>query len=158
MRSRSSEEIPMRHKSLKSLFPKELLEIAQNCRNIIVKKFKKSYTLSGYCGLSSLFLQEIASKYGFHLVYKEGNFGHQGHAWLEYKGHIVDITATQFLGPVKEFEILCPHKSDEFGRLYSSSKQQYPNPQYGWCKSLKYSTYKRSLLNQYNKLYSKHEQ
>jgi hypothetical protein len=78
----------------------KLIDIATKARRHIDKwnRNKKAYPvdLCGACGMSSHYLVSQARKYKLYPTLAYGTFDGTGHCWVEYRNHIIDITATQF--------------------------------------------------------------
>ncbi|MEN9907890.1 MAG: hypothetical protein RLZZ540_1031 [Bacteroidota bacterium] len=71
---------------------------------------------AGCCRDSSIIIAEILNKKGFKdILYCHSEFDDDSgsHAWLEYKNHIIDITADQFSG-IREDVIVRSNKTRHF--------------------------------------------
>jgi hypothetical protein len=92
-------------------------------------------TLEGYCGLASYRLMKAAEYNGLyptfvHGRYCGGEYDHS-HAWLEYCGKVIDITATQFEVWNKVHVVIKPTK-DYIG-LQRTSKGYKAKDIIYWC-------------------------
>jgi hypothetical protein len=89
----------------------EISDLAKIVRKQIQKKCSVYYepkNLGGACGTASLHLMRCARKNGISVRFVHGKFNAQNngnftkngnwmwHAWTEYRGHVIDITMTQF--------------------------------------------------------------
>jgi hypothetical protein len=93
-----------------------------------MEKFSREHSDYGYdhlaclCAISSYFLVMVGRQFGYHLTLVEGlafdediedllwdeelDPPSSNHCWVEYKGKIIDITATQFDDSVKKVHIV----------------------------------------------------
>jgi len=71
--------------------------------------------LQGYCGVAAQYIRLLAQRQGIHPDFVVGHFRsynrildeyhwRSGHAWVEFDGHIIDITATQFRNVVSKID------------------------------------------------------
>jgi hypothetical protein len=59
-----------------------------NCNNPV--------TLDCFCAIASVFLQKVLKNAGIETRLVTGTYKLDGHCWLEYNNHIIDITLRQF--------------------------------------------------------------
>ena len=62
--------------------------------------------MAGACGIVSLHIMNMAFKRGLHPSFVRGDYDFSGHCWIEYYGHIIDATATQFIAGAKPVHIV----------------------------------------------------
>ena len=119
--------------------PKRLFKIAKKAR-ALTEKFAKKHPdigypedLSCYCAIGSRILHLLAEKNGYELEFIQGYFGDVfdsdrkltsssiNHCWLEYKGHVVDITATQF-GIQAPVHVVSRRNTDQYHPVLNHTK------------------------------------
>jgi len=72
-------------------------------------------SLQGYCGIAARYLEVLANKQNIKPEFISGHFRsynrilneygvRSGHAWIEYEGHIIDVTVTQFRNVVTKID------------------------------------------------------
>lgn len=79
----------------------EFSKLALKARGHIIRFMPEwDYDLGGACGVASYHLMRLANKVKVYPDFVAGTFSmdgeSQGHCWIEYQNHIVDLTATQF--------------------------------------------------------------
>lgn len=70
--------------------------------------------MGGACGVASMHLLNLANKRGFNPTFVSGFFAGPkniisksgGHCWIEYDGHIIDVTATQFCRSYNQIHVV----------------------------------------------------
>ena len=81
---------------------KKLIQLSHKVREDVVNtKMYDAVTLAGGCGTASYHLMRCAKKNGISVRFVHGHFDvpkrwSHYHAWIEYQGHIIDLTRRQF--------------------------------------------------------------
>ncbi len=80
---------------------KQLIKLARKVRTEVVSLgYYNKTTLDGACGTASYHLMRCAKKNGISVRFVYGYFWKCNypypHAWVEYQGHIIDLTKRQF--------------------------------------------------------------
>jgi len=81
---------------------KRLIQLSHKVRSAVVEtKMFSPKSLAGGCGTASYHLMRCARKNGMSVRFVHGRFTGTGgwsrfHAWIEYQGHVIDLTKRQF--------------------------------------------------------------
>jgi hypothetical protein len=76
-----------------------LIRLAKLVRQQVRKELVPYYystNMAGACGVSSVHLMRCARKIGIKVQFKYGFYNGSSHAWIEYRGKIIDLTVSQF--------------------------------------------------------------
>lgn len=74
----------------------KLLSLSEIVREQYEMEYPSCSTLEGFCGLASYRLLKMANYNKLYPTMCYGLYDSICHAWIEYCGYIVDLTATQF--------------------------------------------------------------
>lgn len=107
-----------------------IMDLAAKFRDAIESmeevEFSKSSWFSnfprGCCGDTSELLSKYFQQNGIKAKYVWGMYGRQSHAWLEYNGYIIDITAEQFSGVNQKVIVT---KNKEWYSRFKGQKNHY---------------------------------
>jgi hypothetical protein len=78
------------------------------------------YSLAGYCARASTVLSELMNLYGFKNVICYG----EEHVYVEWKNHIIDITATQFSNKFGKTMVRTPKSLKAFCKQTNNVSEQ----------------------------------
>lgn len=85
------------------MIPKEMFKVAKKVRFLVSERIASKYdefdpkTMACACAITSYVLHEALTEKGINTTFVAGHYDGCGdHCWIEYRGHIIDPTATQF--------------------------------------------------------------
>lgn len=110
--------------------------------------------LTGYCGIASRFLVNLAKKYDIKMQLVVGLFNGMTHCWVEYDGFCIDLTISQFKSfNTKKFSI-CKINDQFYNRYYTPDMRNNSavRHQRTWQGGQEYSSHANLLWSIYRNL------
>lgn len=125
-----------------------LIRLSHAVRKAVVDTKLYNPVLTGACGMASFHLMRCAKKNGISVRFVHSNFCYRNleetnwlynhrsfHAWIEYRGHIIDLTKSQFDERSPKVAIIPFERAIEYDRAYPGIRTPIIRDAWEWIRS-----------------------